>query len=164
MKALIYAGIGLFSVASVYGIADYYQSQKKGTIDRLYSDEDEKLQVVPVNEKKEINPGNKKELSRFVTPVKEISTAKSTKKTRTAKRAIRFEDFSRGRIEKPVTIAEVIEDIPKEVITIKPEEEKIVKPAEEKVAVEPERRISLEQFSRAPLKKKVSKTEKSKIN
>lgn len=164
MKALIYAGIGLFSVASVYGIADYYQSQKKGTIDRLYRDEEEKQQVVPVNQKDEVIPEIKKETSSLVAPVKISGTVKSAMKTKAVKRKIRFDDFSRGRIEQPVTIAEVIDDIPKEVITIKPEEEKIVKPAEEKVAVEPERRISLEQFSRAPLKKKVVKQEKSKIN
>lgn len=164
MKALIYAGIGLFSVASVYGIADYYQSQKKGTIDRLYRDEKEKQQVVPVNQKDEVIPEINKETSSLVAPVKISGTAKATKKTKAVKKTIRLDDFSRGRIEQPVTIAEVIDDIPKEVINIKPEEEKTVKPAEEKVAVEPERRISLEQFSRAPLKKKVVKQEKSKIN
>jgi len=164
MKALIYAGIGLFSVASVYGIADYYQSQKKGTLDRLYKDEDEKQQLSPVNNTKGVLPVNTEDVNTTVIPVKEITTAKMVKKAKAVKRPIRLEDFSRGRIERPVTVAEVIEDIPKEVINIKTVEEKPVKPAEEKVVAEPERKISLEQFSRAPLKKKFAKPGKSKIN
>ena len=32
MKAIIYAGIGLFSIASVYGVADYYNSKKTGNL------------------------------------------------------------------------------------------------------------------------------------
>ena len=35
MKAIIYAGIGLFSIASVYGVADYYNSKKNGELKKL---------------------------------------------------------------------------------------------------------------------------------
>jgi len=38
MKTIIYAGIGLFTAASVYGIADYYSSEKKGQLKDLYQD------------------------------------------------------------------------------------------------------------------------------
>ena len=38
MKAIIYAGIGLFSAASIYGVADYYQSEEKGVLKNLYKD------------------------------------------------------------------------------------------------------------------------------
>ena len=43
MKAIIYAGLGLFSVATVYGVVDYYNSQKKGTLDNLYKEPEEEL-------------------------------------------------------------------------------------------------------------------------
>ena len=48
MKAIIYAGIGLFSIASVYGVADYYKSKKNGELKKLYVEE--KVPVVPPTE------------------------------------------------------------------------------------------------------------------
>jgi len=38
MKAIIYAGIGLFSAASIYGLTDYYHSEEKGTLKNLYKE------------------------------------------------------------------------------------------------------------------------------
>lgn len=38
MKAIIYAGIGLFSAASIYGVPDYYHSEEKGVLKNLYKD------------------------------------------------------------------------------------------------------------------------------
>ena len=66
MKAIIYAGISLFSVATVYGVVDYYSSQKRGTLDKLYKEEDvpaapeikkEITMVMPVSSNNNISSG-----------------------------------------------------------------------------------------------------------
>ena len=99
MKAIIYAGIGLFSVATVYGVADYYSTQKKGVLDNLYKEQEE----MPIEtEKTALNtttlPVNVKEVKT------ENSTAviKTNKKLKKLKRTIRLEEFSRGKIEEPI--------------------------------------------------------------
>ena len=154
MKALIYAGIGLFSVASVYGIADYYQSQKKGTLSSLYKEDDEPVEVkkttadittIPVS------TTNNKEVN---LPTNNTKTVK-VNKTVNARKRISLDDFSRGRILDPVKIETVLEEIPKELIEIKPEVVKPVKAVEEKLSEASGRTLSLEMFSRAPLKKRV---------
>lgn len=38
MKVIIYAGIGLFSTASIFGVADYYHSENKGELKNLYTE------------------------------------------------------------------------------------------------------------------------------
>jgi sorbitol-specific phosphotransferase system component IIBC len=102
MKAIIYAGIGLFSAATIYGVVDYYNTKNKGTIDKLYKEE------IPVSgDKKEtIQTQNAVEL----TKAKEESTflndnttlkknaEKKYKKSKPSIREVRFSDFSRGRI------------------------------------------------------------------
>ncbi len=112
MKAIIYAGIGLFSVATVYGLADYYSSNKKGTLDKMYAEE----KVLPAAAP-EID-----ETKRTEVPVKVVETAvsenkptavkvKSTKKVKRSSRKLNFKEFSRARIPEPVVI-EVIEEAP----------------------------------------------------
>ena len=150
MKAIIYAGIGLFSVASVYGVADYYSTQKKGTLDKMYqedvvAEQDTKSVITQVDmplKKDELNSAVDKNI--FV-------AAKVSKKIKKQKRTIKMEDFSRGRIDEPMPL-ELLKPV-------KVNEERIT----EKKAVtetytpvistkEPERKLSLQMFSRAPLR------------
>ena len=150
MKAIIYAGIGLFSVASVYGVADYYSTQKKGTLDKMYqedvvAEQDTKSVITQVDmplKKDELNSAVNKNI--FV-------AAKVSKKIKNQKRTIKMEDFSRGRIDEPMPL-ELLKPV-------KVNEERIT----EKKAVtetytpvistkEPERKLSLQMFSRAPLR------------
>ena len=151
MKALIYAGIGLFSVASVYGIADYYQSQKKGTLNRLYKEDDETVEAKKTSNEIVAMPISTKNNEEIRVKTNRTEVVKTNKIVKASKR-IRLEDFSRGRIPDPVRVETVLEEIPKEVIEIKPE---VVKPVEEKVSEASGRSFSLEMFSRAPLKKRV---------
>ena len=141
---------GLFSVASVYGVADYYSTQKKGTLDKLYqedvvAEQDTKSVITQVDmplKKDELNSAVDKSI--FV-------AAKVSKKIKTQKRTIKMEDFSRGRIDEPMPL-ELLKPV-------KVNEERIT----EKKAVtetytpvistkEPERKLSLQMFSRAPLR------------
>jgi len=115
MKAIIYAGIGLFSVATVYGVVDYYSTQKKGTLDQLYKEPQEEVVVTetPTVTTKEL-PVNTTEIK----TVKTVAVSKVTKKIRRAKRTIRLDDFSRGRIEErmviePVKLTEPVKEAPK---------------------------------------------------
>ena len=171
MKAIIYAGITLFSAATVYGVADYYRETSKGKLTNLYLEEE------PVEK-----PGKVKALDYAVVPqndeanVRDASIEKNKalktgeQKASGSVRRIKLDDFSRGRIPPPV---EAVEEILPVVLplgnnidstgtfseTIKPtgnfkeiSPEAAVPPRQER------RRISLENFSRAPLKyKKVAK-------
>ena len=153
MKAIIYAGIGLFSVATVYGVADYYTSQKKGELNKLYVEEE-----TPVAAKVE-------EKTTALLPVKNVEAVeikpvttkvKSKKNVKNTRKEIKFENFSRARIPEPV----IIEDIKQEPVK-KQEEiipEKIVAAPVEKVT---ERKISLDMYSRAPLKRRVTPVKKN---
>ncbi|MEO6542159.1 MAG: hypothetical protein ABIN74_14240 [Ferruginibacter sp.] len=162
MKAIIYAGIGLFSVATVYGVVDFYSSRKTGALDKLYVEEE-----IPAAPKVE-------EKTAVVLPVKNTGTeaventavtvkTKSAKKVKGSVKKIRMEDFSRARIPESI----VAEDLKAE--PVKSEEIEVVpvkltvEPGEKvEVKTEPERKISLDKFSRAPLKKPVKKiTEKN---
>ena len=164
MKAIIYAGIGLFSVATVYGVVDYYNSQKKGTLDKLYKEPEEEL----VTETPQINT---KLLPVNFTETKTVNTvavSKVVKKSKKQKRTIRLEEFSRGRIEEPVVLentswaAPVIEEAKK------PELAPVTEVKAETIArhaivkKEMPRKISLDDFSRAPLRKPVKKVEVAK--
>ena len=161
MKAIIYAGISLFSVATVYGVVDYYSSQKRGTLDKLYKEED-----VPAA------PEIKKEITTVI-PVKNVEVLSTNNKTMNiatkaakklkAKRTMRLEDFSRGRIDEvlPVEKVKLVEPII-EKPTVK-ELDKLPVSINEAVITkkEPERKLSLEMFSRAPLKKTPKLAKKS---
>jgi len=100
MKAIIYAGIGLFSVASVYGVVDYYSTQKKGTLDRLYKEPQE----VVVTETPVVvdNPAPVNATKTNV--VNTVAVSKVVKKIKRQKRTIRLDDFSRSRIPDPVVM------------------------------------------------------------
>ena len=172
MKAIIYAGIGLFSVASVYGVVDYFHSQKKGTLDNLYKEDpvpqavEKPVTITPVI------PANqvvlKPDTNSFIASNK---TERTLKKTRTVKRRIRLHDFSRGRIDEPVR-ADIKAIEKPEVVPVKTEEikKKDEAPKTEMRAVEPirpERKISLSMFSRAPLRMPVKKEQpevKERVN
>jgi len=117
MKAIIYAGIGLFSAASVYGVVDYYNTKSKGTMEKMYA-EDEPI-VVPDKttvaltatstvEAKTTEADNK---TTVATTVK-----KTAKKTKTFVRQIKFSDFSRGRIVPKIVIDEEIKATPPVVV------------------------------------------------
>jgi len=156
MKAIIYAGIGLFSVASVYGVVDYYQSQKKGTLNQLYK-EDEVQEVPAISPAEEVAVPVKNTESVVAGKPEEKNTAKAIKKIRVPRRTIRMEDFSRGKIEAPVEISVPLlpekEPVEKKE-EIKPVELKIETPVVKK---EPSRKLSLDLFSRAPLRPRIVK-------
>lgn len=106
MKAIIYAGIGLFSAASVYGVVDYYNTKNKGTLDKIYKED-----VVPATPA--AAPASTVALPEAATKTVSNTSAgvakATTKKTRAAKRSVKnfkFSEFSRGRIEPPVIIEE----------------------------------------------------------
>ena len=100
MKAIIYAGIGLFSAATVYGVVDYYGTKKAGTLDKMYKEEEP---VLPVKQET-VNTVELPVKNEVVKPaatkiaVTKVSTAKTFKKFKTPVREIKFSDFSRGRI------------------------------------------------------------------
>lgn len=47
MKMIIYAGIGLFCSAAVYGFADFYISNSKGQVDNIYKEDDDEAERMP---------------------------------------------------------------------------------------------------------------------
>lgn len=100
MKAIIYAGISLFSVATVYGLVDYYSSSKKGTMDKLYVEkeaqplteiEETKTAVIPVAEIE----------AEKTEPAKVTAKVKSTKIVRRMSKKLDLKEFSRARIPDP---------------------------------------------------------------
>jgi uncharacterized protein (DUF169 family) len=108
MKAIIYAGIGLFSIASVYGVADYYNSRKNGELKKLYVEE-----KVPV-----VVPAAKEKTTKVI-PVKNAETqpaetkvvtakVKSPKKIKKFEKTLRFENFSRARIPEHLVIEDTV--------------------------------------------------------
>lgn len=145
MKSIIYAGIGLFSVATMYGVADYYSSQKKGTLDKLYKEQEE----MPMEtENTAISTTTLRVNVKEANVVNNTTVSKTNKKSKKLKRTIRLEEFSRGKIEEPI--------MPKPVK--KNEEPPVV------VKKDLERKLSLDQFSRAPLRNPVKKSESAKIS
>lgn len=102
MKAIIYAGIGLFSAATVYGVVDYYGTKKNGTLDKMYKEEET---VLPVKEEtiNTVELPVKNEPAKAAVAETKMATTKNSKAKRTfpykAKvREVKFSDFSRGRI------------------------------------------------------------------
>jgi hypothetical protein len=102
MKAIIYAGIGLFSAATIYGVVDYYNTKNNGTIDKLYKEE------IPVSRDKketsqtpntvELTKAKEENILLNDNPTFKKNTEKKYKKTKSSVREIKFSDFSRGRI------------------------------------------------------------------
>jgi len=112
MKAIIYAGIGLFSAATVYGITDYYSSNKKGTLEKMYAEE----KAIPPAAR-EINEAKTTEMPVKITEtvLRENEptgvTVKSTKKVKRTTRKINFKEFSRARIPEPIE-TEAVKEVP----------------------------------------------------
>ena len=166
MKAIIYAGIGLFSVASIYGVADYYQSQKKGELKTLYKEDDEI--VAPSNDIKTAGQiiAAKNEIA-VADPKKEVKAANTNKKGITLKtkllRNIKLSDFSRGRIEEPLQVVEEKQAEPvKETVPVKENIPVAEERKETIVVAEPEKKFDLVNFSRAALKRPVKKVKTEK--
>lgn len=101
MKAIIYAGISLFSAASIYGVVDYYNTNKKGTLDKMYKAEEpvvtSKTEIVSTITLPVVPKIESKTVDTNVTTVK-TSSKKVIKKTKKYVREIKFSDFSRGKI------------------------------------------------------------------
>jgi hypothetical protein len=151
MKAIIYAGIGLFSMATVYGLTDYYSSKKTGSLEKLYTEE-EPAPVKPdeaVHTKIPVVEATKTVLPEARAVVKKAASKKSK---HAAKKFIRAEDFSRARIPEPEPADEIlVEEKKPEPATAMP----VAALTEKPEIKETEKKISLDMYSRAPLKKKV---------
>jgi len=100
MKAIIYAGIGLFSAASVYGVVDYYSTQKKGTLDKLYKEPQE---VVVTETPVVVDNPAPVDVSK-TNVVNKVAVSKAVKKIKRRRRTISLDDFSRSRIPDRVVI------------------------------------------------------------
>ena len=110
MRAIIYAGIGLFSAASVYGVVDYYNTKSNGTLEKMYKEEtplfeskEETITTVPLTETAIKNEAVSDKASVAKTKTK---TSKKSKKNKIYVRGFKFSNFSRGRI-----VPKVIEDV-----------------------------------------------------
>ena len=118
MKAMIYAGIGLFSVATIYGITGFYTAEKSGMLKKLYHEEPQEarnIQVVPASAKNAAQPKivqTKNEEPTVVT-IKSTKQKQALKKAdkKYTKRRINLKQFSRSRI---------VEEIPMPAEPIKP--------------------------------------------
>lgn len=152
MKSLIYSGIGLFAVATAFGLVDYYGAKKSGTMQQLYKDNvtgemttpvkqiqpPEEIQTIAVAKKEK--PGE---------PSKTISLNKASKKGKTKTSyvpAISSEEILVDPASLTASMPIESKGISKGEITVtdtsgNPKLEK------EKFALRPE------MFSRAPLKK-----------
>lgn len=154
MKAIIYVGIGLFSVATVYGVADYYSSHKKGTLDKLYAEEE--TPIIAKVDGKTTTELPVKNIANEVVENKTATTKLNPKKNaKHARKEIKFEDFSRARIPEPVIIEEIKPEPVKKQEEIIPE-----KPAPAPIEKLSERKLSLDMYSRAPLKRPVKLVKK----
>lgn len=114
MKAIIYAGIGLFSAASVYGVADFYQTQKSGKMKGMYQEssvppplasertiEAEDYSRGKIDESVAENVSNSsadKKIADNIKTNKKISANKKRVKAKKEVREINFKSFSRGRL------------------------------------------------------------------
>jgi hypothetical protein len=103
MKAIIYTGIALFSAASVYGLTDYYKSNKNGSLNNLYKEtelQEKVYSMAPLmkliaadNEAVALQNSTAKEKKEQL--AEEMLLKNLSYKT---DRRIDLEDFSRGRI------------------------------------------------------------------
>lgn len=160
MKAVIYAGIGLISVAAIFGLTDYYNSQKKGTIGKW--DATVEIPAAPETEEGTVTVTPVKNTVPAPVENKSVSTElKAPKKFKNTGKKIRLEDFSRARIPERADIEIITEEPVSKKAAILPENaaavsaEKVVGNKEEK------RKISLDMYSRAPLKKQTKTGKKN---
>jgi hypothetical protein len=133
MKAIIYAGIGLFSVATAYGIVDYYGNQKSGVIKKLYAEEEKpalpeatetSTTIIPIKVSEPVPVENK------------TATVKSIKKAKKVSKKIRFENFSRAKLPQEVVAEQVYEEktIPEKIIVTQVDAQKKETATEKKIA------------------------------
>ncbi len=122
MKAIIYAGIGLFSIASVYGVADYYISNKNGSIDNLYKEAEpiQALGKLPV-----IMPFEETAVKKPVEKTGAVDITKTIENKKTKRFSL--DDFSRARI--PELVVDERIDIPVEQ-PVKTDTSSVIKTAE----------------------------------
>ena len=157
MKAIIYAGTGLITMATMFGMADYFNSKKTGQLDNLYKEE--ASPVAAVNSRPSVTVPLDMNLQADLSASHTVVSATIVKKVgkrKQQKRTIRLEAFSRARVIEPIREDQILPEIKKE----DPAKDMELKPAEEKIngnrqpdkILKPERRISLEMFSRAPLR------------
>jgi hypothetical protein len=172
MKAIIYAGIGLFSAATVYGVVDYYGAKKQGVLKNLYAEEAEEPlpPVAAANNPATTAVLKTKDVDAPLAAVEKKVVTVKEKKAKKLKRTITFKSFSRGAImeEVPVTAADKIPELnPKPGITAEPVAAPAVVTAETAVEVEkpvakelPAKRpeVNMSMFSRGSLKKRVKKS------
>lgn len=102
MKAIIFAGIGLFAAATIYGITDFAADKKKGTIDKLYKEEPAPATAAAeANETATVPVAAVEEKKQATTtaPVKKATARKKATQFKAPEiREIRLSEFSRGRI------------------------------------------------------------------
>ena len=155
MKAVIYAGLGLFSIASVYGIADYYSSSSNGSLQSLYAEE-----AAPVNDAATIKtplitPFDGESLVNVAAKKERIANAGKAFYKKAFKK-FNLDDFSRGRIvEVHLENIQATEEPVKQEAAVNEPAVPVQEPAVE--VIKEDRKISLESFSRAPLKIKLKK-------
>jgi len=93
MKAIIYAGVGLLTAASVYGVVNYYHAKKEGTFNHLYKDE-----AVVKNTNTQFDSAKKVNVNSDSAEYIPTSADNDSQKKKFRPR-IQLEDFSRGRID-----------------------------------------------------------------
>lgn len=148
MKSIIYISIGLFSVASVYGIADYYKSNKNGIVQQLYQE------TVPTPTPEVMKPVKQKEPVISTTVNEDVAFVNHNADVKMKKKSFTKKD----KIKKlTISIDNFFEDvIPESDITTSEKETKEEKPEEKKMESADNLKIDLkkvnwEMFSRAPL-------------
>jgi hypothetical protein len=167
MKAIIYAGIGLFSVASVYGVIDYYGAKKQGVLNNLYTGQAEETPPAATTKAATTTSFNNTAVDVDAPPVKveKKAVAAKERKTKKQKRSIQFKSFSRGQILEEIPVSErvpvpqpasAVAAAPVAVPAPAPAEQLVEKPVAKEILA-PKPKIDMEMFSRAPLKRKVKK-------
>lgn len=123
MKAIIYAGVGLITAASVYGITDFYREQQSGKLNNLYKPVKTEVKVPeknvpiaavePVKTEKLTTSDTKETIQKDKQPATRVAQKEKTKRT------MKMKYFSRGEIVEPEETREYTPVEPVEEITVK---------------------------------------------
>lgn len=135
MKAIIYAGIGLFCAASVYGLADYYGSSKNGSIKKMYVEDTPAPAPEAVTA---IKPDPVKTESAIPAELKVSGKKKLAAKK--APKKIQLKDFSRARIPDQ-QIEEMKKALPEEKLIEKSDKKDAILKTEKVSEVKPETEV-----------------------
>jgi len=105
MKAIIYTGIVLFSAASVYGLTDYYKSNKNGSLNNLYKENEPQEKVYRMAPLMKLIAADNEAVLLQNSTAKEKREQLAEEKllkdlSHKINRGINLEDFSRGRIDR----------------------------------------------------------------